>query len=121
MSEIIRVPSRADIVPSDSWQGLNLPLLATWAAKDNPLPQQPPSPPLARTKRLTGFQILATGSYAPDTIVSNDDLQARHGFVNPADQGTYPLFGDAPIQTRSRWPSMRLSRKAESVAAIGSC
>lgn len=36
--------------------------------------------PLARTKRLTGFQIVATGSYAPETVVSNDDLHKTHGF-----------------------------------------
>jgi 3-oxoacyl-[acyl-carrier-protein] synthase-3 len=38
------------------------------------------APTIARTRRLTGFQIAATGSYVPDGIVSNDDLHARHGF-----------------------------------------
>jgi len=36
--------------------------------------------PVARTKRLTGFQIVATGSYAPENVVSNDDLHRTHGF-----------------------------------------
>jgi 3-oxoacyl-[acyl-carrier-protein] synthase III len=82
VSEIIYVPSRAHLAPSDSWQGVNLPLLAELAAANNPqkLLRQPPSPPLARTKHLTGFQIVATGSYVPETIVTNDELQTTHGF-----------------------------------------
>ena len=35
---------------------------------------------LAPTHTLTGFQILATGSYVPDTVVTNADLKERHGF-----------------------------------------
>jgi len=33
-----------------------------------------------RTRTLLGIQILGTGSYVPDNIVTNEDLQARHGF-----------------------------------------
>lgn len=36
--------------------------------------------PIARTTTLTGFQILATGSYVPDRIVTNDELKASLGF-----------------------------------------
>lgn len=35
---------------------------------------------IARTTTLTGFQILGTGSYVPDQVVTNDDLTARLGF-----------------------------------------
>src|SRR5947209_8927310 len=33
-----------------------------------------------RTRSLTGVQILATGSYVPDNVVSNLDLRESHGF-----------------------------------------
>src|SRR3954463_4038456 len=33
-----------------------------------------------RTRSLTGVRILGTGSYVPDNVVSNLDLQASHGF-----------------------------------------
>jgi 3-oxoacyl-[acyl-carrier-protein] synthase-3 len=33
-----------------------------------------------RTCSLTGFQVLGTGSYVPDNVVSNVDLQDSHGF-----------------------------------------
>jgi 3-oxoacyl-[acyl-carrier-protein] synthase-3 len=33
-----------------------------------------------RTRSLTGLQILGTGSYVPDNVVSNVDLQDSHGF-----------------------------------------
>jgi 3-oxoacyl-[acyl-carrier-protein] synthase-3 len=38
--------------------------------------------PLARPRcrRLTGVQIVGTGSYVPDAVVSNDHLQRRFGF-----------------------------------------
>lgn len=34
----------------------------------------------APLRRLTGVQIVATGSYVPDDVVTNEDLQARLGF-----------------------------------------
>src|SRR5215472_10071225 len=34
----------------------------------------------ARTRKLTGVQILGTGSYVPDHVISNLDLQNSHGF-----------------------------------------
>src|SRR5215472_13008293 len=34
----------------------------------------------ARTRKLTGVQILGTGSYVPDHVISNLDLQGSHGF-----------------------------------------
>ena len=64
---------------ADSWQGLNPSVLAEWIANEGRL-LSPSTPQLARTRRLTGFQIVATGSYAPDARVSNDDLQTRLGF-----------------------------------------
>jgi len=33
-----------------------------------------------RTNSLLGIQILASGSYVPDQVVTNEDLQAEHGF-----------------------------------------
>jgi 3-oxoacyl-[acyl-carrier-protein] synthase III len=36
--------------------------------------------PRPRCRRLTGVQILATGSYVPDAIVTNDHLHQRFGF-----------------------------------------
>jgi 3-oxoacyl-[acyl-carrier-protein] synthase-3 len=69
--ETILAPSQAKLVPCDSWQEHNIARPAA-LAKENP--------PLARTQRLTGFQILATGSYAPEVVVTNEDLQATHGF-----------------------------------------
>ena len=33
-----------------------------------------------RTRSLTGVQILGTGSYVPDNVVSNLDLHESHGF-----------------------------------------
>lgn len=33
-----------------------------------------------RTASLLGVQVVATGSYVPDVVVSNSDLQERHGF-----------------------------------------
>ena len=35
---------------------------------------------IARTKSLTGFQVLATGSYVPDPVVTNEDLRDRWGY-----------------------------------------
>jgi 3-oxoacyl-[acyl-carrier-protein] synthase-3 len=72
-------PSGATLTSADSWQGLNAAVLAEWLAREDKL-LPPPTPPLARTKRLTGFQVIATGSYAPEAVVSNDDLQRTHGF-----------------------------------------
>jgi 3-oxoacyl-[acyl-carrier-protein] synthase-3 len=34
----------------------------------------------ARTRSLTGVQILGTGSYLPDNVISNLDLKTTHGF-----------------------------------------
>lgn len=33
-----------------------------------------------RTRTLTGVQILGTGSYVPDNVVTNEDLRESHGF-----------------------------------------
>src|ERR1700710_2271513 len=33
-----------------------------------------------RTRSLLGVQIVSTGSYLPDNIVTNDDLQAQFGY-----------------------------------------
>lgn len=33
-----------------------------------------------RTRTLTGVQILGTGSYVPDNVISNHDLRQTHGF-----------------------------------------
>jgi 3-oxoacyl-[acyl-carrier-protein] synthase-3 len=33
-----------------------------------------------RTRTLTGVQILGSGSYVPENVVSNDDLRETHGF-----------------------------------------
>ena len=33
-----------------------------------------------RTNSLLGIQIIASGSYVPDQVISNEDLQAEHGF-----------------------------------------
>jgi 3-oxoacyl-[acyl-carrier-protein] synthase-3 len=38
------------------------------------------SHPAARTRSLCGIQILGTGSYLPERVVSNRDLQSSHGF-----------------------------------------
>ena len=38
------------------------------------------SPPLPRTRTLTGVQILGTGSYLPERVVTNEDLRASMGF-----------------------------------------
>lgn len=34
----------------------------------------------ARTRTLTGVQILGTGHYVPDNVITNHDLQRTHGF-----------------------------------------
>src|SRR3954447_5777286 len=36
--------------------------------------------PRPRCRRLTGVRVLATGSYVPDAIVTNDHLHERLGF-----------------------------------------
>ena len=33
-----------------------------------------------RTNSLLGIQIIASGSYVPDQVITNEDLQAEHGF-----------------------------------------
>ncbi len=33
-----------------------------------------------RTNSLLGFQVVSCGSYVPDEVVTNEDLQQRHGF-----------------------------------------
>src|ERR1700681_3357031 len=40
--------------------------------------ERPPSP-RPRCRRLTGVRVLATGSYVPDTIVTNEHLHERLG------------------------------------------
>jgi 3-oxoacyl-[acyl-carrier-protein] synthase-3 len=39
-----------------------------------------PLHPEARTRTLTGVQILGSGRYLPDNVVTNHDLQVSHGF-----------------------------------------
>src|SRR5215216_4079881 len=41
--------------------------------------ERPPSP-RPRCRSLTGVRILATGSYVPDAVVTNDHLHQRLGF-----------------------------------------
>src|SRR5262245_43105823 len=41
--------------------------------------ERPPSP-RPRCRRLTGVRVLATGSYVPDAVVTNDHLHQRFGF-----------------------------------------
>jgi 3-oxoacyl-[acyl-carrier-protein] synthase-3 len=80
VSRIVFAPSRDLVASSDSWQGRNSAVLAAWAAEEGRT-STPPKPAIARTKRLTGFQIVATGSYAPENRITNDDLRAIHGFA----------------------------------------
>jgi len=40
----------------------------------------PPSTPVARTQSLTGVQVLGTGSYLPERVVTNEDLRDQYGF-----------------------------------------
>jgi 3-oxoacyl-[acyl-carrier-protein] synthase III len=37
-------------------------------------------PPRPRCKKLTGVSILSTGSYVPDSVVSNEHLAVKHGY-----------------------------------------
>src|SRR5438128_9785194 len=39
-----------------------------------------PAPPRPRCRSLTGVRIVATGSYVPDGVVTNDHLHQRLGF-----------------------------------------
>src|SRR5438128_758650 len=39
-----------------------------------------PAPPRPRCRSLTGIRILATGSYVPDAVVTNDHLHQKLGF-----------------------------------------
>ncbi len=41
---------------------------------------EPTPPPRPRCRSLTGVRVLATGSYVPDAVVSNDHLHQRFGF-----------------------------------------
>src|SRR5438132_4707197 len=41
---------------------------------------EPTPSPRPRCRRLTGVQVLATGSYVPDGVVSNEHLHQRFGF-----------------------------------------
>src|SRR5262249_27987107 len=38
-----------------------------------------PPPPRPRCRSLMGGRVLATGSYVPDSVISNDHLQQRFG------------------------------------------
>src|SRR5271168_883578 len=42
--------------------------------------EERPSLPRPRCRRLTGVRIVATGSYVPDAVVTNDHLHQRLGF-----------------------------------------
>src|SRR5438552_18797167 len=39
-----------------------------------------PAPPRPRCRSLTGVRIVATGSYVPDAVITNDHLHQRLGF-----------------------------------------
>src|SRR5437868_40240 len=39
-----------------------------------------PSPPRPRCRSLMGVRVVGTGSYVPDSVVTNDHLHARLGF-----------------------------------------
>src|SRR5579884_3445173 len=39
-----------------------------------------PSPPRPRCRSLTGVQVISTGSYVPDAVITNDHLHQRLGF-----------------------------------------
>ena len=67
-------PVRAVEFSGSSARSLPQPALA-------PTPQPAPSGGWSqRTRSLLGVQVLGTGSYVPDNIVSNADLQERYGF-----------------------------------------
>src|SRR5438105_1410836 len=42
--------------------------------------QEHVSPPRPRCKKLTGVRIISTGSYVPDSVVSNEHLALKHGY-----------------------------------------
>src|SRR5947209_5828373 len=42
--------------------------------------QEHVSPPRPRCKKLTGVRIISTGSYVPDSVVSNEHLAEKHGY-----------------------------------------
>jgi 3-oxoacyl-[acyl-carrier-protein] synthase-3 len=45
-----------------------------------PMNEERPPSPRPRCRRLTGVRVLATGSYVPDSVVSNEHLHQRLGF-----------------------------------------
>ncbi len=50
------------------------------SVKDRPVEEQRGKLFSQRINSLLGIQIVATGSYVPDVIVTNEDLQAEYGF-----------------------------------------
>ena len=48
-----------------------------------------------RTRSLLGVQVVATGSYVPDNIVTNADLHSRYGFDPGLDKGRGPASSPA--------------------------
>ena len=61
----------------------------------------------ARTRTLTGVQILGTGRYLPDNVITNHDLLASHG-LTPTGSSTEPGSpkDGSPCPTRqpATWP-----------------
>src|SRR4249920_982751 len=45
-----------------------------------PMNEERPPSPRPRCRRLTGVRVLATGSYVPDAVITNDHLHQRLGF-----------------------------------------
>ncbi len=62
-----------------------------------------------RTRSLTGIQILGTGSYVPENVVSNHDLRDSHGFdpewiVNRTRNSRTPVRAAPPGHQRPLHP-----------------
>src|SRR3954447_14313384 len=51
----------------------------TLSRRGSPMSNGPPHVE-PRTQRLTGVQILSTGSAVPERVVTNEDLRESHGF-----------------------------------------
>src|SRR5271165_3071779 len=49
-------------------------------ALENVMSEDRPSLPRPRCRRLAGVRILASGSYVPDAVVTNDHLHQKLGF-----------------------------------------
>ena len=74
-----------------------------------------PSLPRPRCRSLTGVRVVGTGSYVPDTVISNDHLHKRLGF--DSDLRNYELPG--AILRYFGLKSVRLmSNNPEKVSAV---